>query len=721
MRTTRTGGMQRKARIAVMLIALLCFAFAPAGAYAGKEGIYLSENVYFTLEKVRLTEGSDDSILRFAVVLHNGGGSTVDYNDYGACVTDSSGFSYSAQLTGTQSARVQPGREQSFSYETRVAKGVTPEQLRVTMFGWSFGAAASMNDIASFSVANAMQENADTVQEAIVPLIQADATLASDARVAFSVSNEYLVYENSRWNVYADLLATNQGGSGVTLPAGLKMRLENAEGQQMAVTAIDGADQSLLPGKPQRITVHAEIPDGDAGKGWSLQFYAMNGDAATVLDSLDIGGTPKLTAIGDSRAVTDGQGRQTVSLKVVSALVSQGEDGQWVRTVISATNSGTRVVPVPALSAKYQSKDGGVTVTATDTETHPAYLSQGETETFSFTGQLPKGMTPEELQLAVFETRTGDGVASSGSNGGANGGAEGGTSGSGANASAGSSGSAASSGSVGKATVPVLVAALQQAEIYSQGSGAAYTPGDPIELPLDHKFDIAVTDLRLYDNENYGFKTAVAKVKMTNADRTAYALPELAIDVVDGNGRIYTGTRQANVISQLATNSSYLVTYSFIMPDAEDGQPVSLRFYNGGDSIPIGAVNLELAEENTTDDVWDAYPYRITVKEGDLLVGQLSATFTYTLRLDVNVERREQLIEDASVSKLQFEIEDGIGLVLAEQALPFQGATKLLNGGNTVSFSNMKLDQFSSNNYVSVYETIDTPNGVVKRKLGEIQ
>jgi hypothetical protein len=344
-------------------------------------------------------------------------------------------------------------------------------------------------------------------------------------------------------------------------------------------------------------------------------------------------------------------------------------------------------------------------------------LSQGETEAFSFSALLPKGISVEELQLALFETRNANGGTSNATTGGS--GASTGTGASGTTGSASSGSANAASSSVTK--VPVLIAGLGKAEVYDQGTGTDYTLGDRIELPLDKKLDVAVTELKLYDNENYGFKTAVAKLKITNLDNTAYALPELNLDVVGENGLVYTGTRQANVISQLATNSSYMVSYSFVMPEAADGQAVALRLYNGSDSIPLHSVKLAIGQDDTADDVWDVYPYSITVNSADLLVGQLGTTFSYTMNFNVGLERKEQLIADASVSKLQFEIEDSSGLVLSTQTLPFQGTTKLLDGDNSITFTNLKLNQYNSTNYVNVYEIVDTPNGIVKRKVGEIR
>lgn len=713
MTMTGISGLLRKTRLFVLIVALLGWAI-PATVQAGKEGIYVSDSVYFTLEKVRLSAATDDSILRFAVKLHNGWTSSIDYNAYGVRVTDDEGFSYSAQLTGAQSARVLPGQEREFAYESRVSKGARADQLRVTVFAWSYGTGAAMNDLGSFSVAYAMSEAADGVQEAIVPLAPVDSSQSSDSSIAWSIGSEYTVYEDGEWNVYVDLLAHNKSNAGLVLPTGLKMRLENADGQQTAATAIDGADKSLLPGKPQRITVKAKMADSASADGWSLQFYYMNGDNAVVLDSLDlgIGAASGVMSIGDSRSVTDSQGQEIVSLQAVSAAVLQNEDGQWVRTKVAVGNNGSRVVAIPGLSAIYQSVNGGVTVAAADTGTHPAYLSPGETETFTFTALLPKGLTADELQLALFEMRNASGSNATTGNGtnGANG----------ANGANNNSTAGASASSVLK--VPVLLAELSKAEINNERSAADYTIGGRVEMPLDKKLDVAVTELKLYDNENYGYKTAVAKLKWTNLDNTAYALPDIALDIVDENGHVYTGTRQTNTISQLATNSSYMVTYSFIMPEAVEGQAVALRLYDGKVPVPLQTVKIGIEQELASDDVWDVYPYRITVNNSSLMVnGTLSSTFSYSLQMNLGLERTEQMITDAAVSKLQFELADSSGLVMSAQTLPFQGTTKLLDGDNTISFSNLKLNQFNSTNYVNVYEVVDTPNGVVKRKLGEIR
>lgn len=718
MRRHKKSAIASKARKLLLAASVFCLALSPITASAGKEGVYASSSVYFTLEKARYSAASDDSILRFSVQLHNGSESNVDFNWYGVRVTDAAGYSYSAQLTGKNNARVQPGKEQEFAYEARLPKGIPVNELKVTLFNWNYGSSVAMNDLGTLSVAAAMQEDEQSAPVALVPMAQVDNTYASDSKVSFHMGNEYFVYEDDTWNLYADLVAENSSSSGFALPAGLKMRLEDQDGQTVAVTVLDGGDKTLLPGKPQRMTIRASVPGDAPDGGWDLQFYYASGSQSIVLDSLAAGQTAKTSSIGDSRIVSDSAGQDSVSVQVESAVVSQNDDGKWVTAKVRVANARNQVAAIPKLTAKFQSRNGGVSVAAADTAVHPAYLSQGETELFSFSALLPKGIDAADLQLALFETRNGS--ASNTSASGTAGGTGNTTSGT-AN-SANGTGNNGSGASTGSKTVPILLAGLQKAQIHQQGSGVPYNLGDSVVMALDEKIDVAVMELNTYENENYGFTTAVAKLKVTNQDTTTLALPDLTLDLTDESGRVYSGTRQTNVISQLASGNSYLVTYSFSVPEASEDKPVTLRMYKAKETIPLAAVSLGYGQEDKPDASWNVYPYNIAIKESDLLLnGLLSSTFTYTLKINTELSRKDTIIADAAISKLQFDIVDPQGFVVGSQTLPFQGTTRLVNRENSLNFSNLKLNSFSYTNYVKVYELIETPNGVVKRFLGDLR
>lgn len=733
--TTRLFGATRI--VSLVLAALL--ALAPVAAVAGPEGVFVSDSVYFTLDKVRLTAGETDTELRFAVKLHNGSDAPVDYNAYGVRVTDMEGYSYAAQLTGTQRARVMAGEEKSYAYEARLPLGLQGEQLLVTMFRWDGG--AQMTDIGSFSVAHALREQAAD-DSAELTLAELDSSMSADARVSYRLEDVHPVYEDGSWALYMALAATNLGSASVTVPSGLGMRLAHESGQTAVVETVQGTGQTLPPGEAQRIALRAGLPALGTGDdpiaGWTLEWYKNVQDRPYVLDSLTLAGKQTATAvIGEPRPLVNDQGQATADVVVDSALLSFAEDGQWVRAVVIAGPGSGGVMATPKLSAAFQTASGDIAVAAVDSGTHGAYVAAGTRETYTFTAQLPNGIDISELRLILFETRgtgsaggTATGASGSGSdsagtgNGGSTSTGGGGSASTGGGSSTGN-GSSAGTGSSASASsgtkFPVMTVDLGAASVSDASVGETYALGQRIMLEHGVKAGIAMQELELYDHENYGFRTAVAKLKVTNLDQSAFTLPDLRIDLVDRTGTVYSGTRQANVISQLPSGGSYLLTYSFLLSEAEPGDPVMLRLYAGDDAIPLYAARTAFGQGGISEEQWDVYPYRMTVKQADLLVGQLSTTFSYTLNLDVALERTEQVLADASVSKLQFELEDAMGLVLSTAVLPFTGATRLVDGSNTVMFSNLKLNQFSSTNYVNVYEVIETPHGAVKRKLGEIR
>ncbi|MDF2722601.1 MAG: hypothetical protein K0Q59_2276 [Paenibacillus sp.] len=704
----------RKARLLVLIFAVLCLAFAPNAALAGPEGIYINGSSYFTMDKVRLSEASDESLLRFSITLHNGGSTPVDYNQYGVRVVDAGGYSYSAQLTGQQSARVQPGKDQEFAYEAHLVKGVTADQLHVSLFSWNYSSATLMNELGTFSVQNAMEYAAELAPLAIVPLSKVDATLASDVNVEFRVGSEYEVFDNNERNLYIDLIASNPSDTGFVLPAGLKMRLENAAGQTLAVTAIDGTDKTLLPGKPQRMTIKAAVPDDDSVNDWMLQFYYLNANVVYPLDSMHVGQSLVRSNIGDTRSIVDNAGLETVAVQVEKAIVSQSDDGQWVSATVRVDNRGGKVAAVPKLSAKLQSQNGSVSVTAEDTNTHKSYISPNESESFVYSALMPNGLNVADIELALFENRgtTTTNTANNTANTNTN------TANNTANNTNTNNGTATTS-----KIVPVLIAGLGNAQIYVQGSGNDYTIGDKLNLTLDKKIDISIAELKQYDNDSNGFKTVVAKLRVANADSTVVATPDLALELVDAGGQIFTGVKQATAVTQLATTSNYLISYSFLMPSIDDNGPMLLRVYNSktAGKVPLESVKVALQQEDTTDDVWDLFPYQVSVNNTMLTHSVLSTTFSYTLKLDVQLQRQQQIVADANLSKILFELVDSNGQVMSTQTMPLLGTTRLVNGSNDFTFSNLKVNQYNSTNYINIYETVETPNGTVKRLLGTVR
>ncbi|WP_166238611.1 hypothetical protein [Paenibacillus turpanensis] len=672
----------------------LCFALTPLTAL-GKEGVFINDSVYFTLDNVRYTEGADDSSLRFSLTLHNKGASVVDFNQYGVRVADSRGIQYPAVLSGKLKARVQPGQESVFPFSTEVAPGLTADQLFVTVFAWGQGSAVTRT-IGSLSVASALSSGQESQPAASVHMASVDSTLPDQSWVTIRQLDQYFVYRNNKWQLYIEVSAENTGTSAFTLPQALKARVQNSNGVKSEAALIDGADQTLLPGKPVKLTLQAAVADDQADDAWALQWYVQSGEAATVLDSISLLGAAP-TSVGESQTLRDSYGQPLSVLQVDSAKVTQAAGQQWVRTTVKISNTSDRIAALPDLTGYYYSSKGGVTIQAEDVSSdHPDYLSQGESETYSFSAVLPKGMSVEQLQLALMEAKSTEESA----------------------------GAASSTGAV-STLLPVAVADLNQATVVNQtgGNGATYEIGEPMEIATNAEMSVALSELKLYDNETNGFQTAIAKLKITNVGEDVIAFPTLSAKLRDAAGQVYTGTRQASVAAQIDANSSYVVSYSFLLRSADDSKPVTLSLYEGSsDAALIASVNSNYQSDDTSNDNWDVYPYNIVVKSSDLVLnGTLSTNFAYSLKMNLDIERKDQVIMDSAVSKLQFDIVDPLGQLLGSQTVPFVGTTRLLNGDNHLTLSNISLYQYSINNYAKVYEVVDTPNGAVKRYLGDIR
>lgn len=712
------NGLRRSGRavgihVLALLLAIVAVGF-PSQAHAGKEGVFVNEHVYFTLEKVRLSTEGDEKLLRFTVALHNESSFTVDYNGFGVRVVDADGYSSAAKLTRQYGARVLPGKVQEYAYETRLPLNTIAEDLRVAVFAWQSGGASLMRDLGELSVKAAMAYAAEQPTVAGIRLSELDTQRETNDSIEYRAINESVMYTENGWQLFVEMTANATVSVPAAIPDGVQLRLINEAGQAVPVTVIEGADKQLLPGKPQRITARAEVAAADVNGRWTLQFVQATGTTIMELDSLEVGHSLYVAALGEPAVLTDAQGRETAVAAVDAAIVSSVDNGQWVSVEVGVSNRSQYVHSVPTFAAIVQSKSGGVSVAAEPIRTSASYVQPGGRESVTFQAFLPMGVSPRDMQFILLEAR---GAASTGNT------AAGGT----ANGSTGTSGTGTGTGSGTSAAanrqVPVLTASLEHASASLPGLGVAYAIGDKLPLAMQQKMDVAVSELRLYENDTNGLKTAVAKMKVTNTDSSVQPSPSFTVELVDSRGNVYSGTKQTTAAAQLATSSSYLISYSFLITEIAEEEPLMLRFYQESTAgkVPLGAVRTAFQVDDIGDDTWSLFPYKVELRTKMLLHGVLSTTFSYTLRLDLDVELQAQLLTDANLSKLHFELLDGTGQTLSSQTLPFIGGTRIVNGMNEVTFTNLRLNQFSSRNYVVVFEVVETPNGTVKRKLTEIR
>ncbi|MFM9326803.1 hypothetical protein [Paenibacillus mesotrionivorans] len=400
-------------------------------AEAGKEGVFLDSNVYYTLEKVQLSAGSEKSSFRFTVELVNDSDYVVDMNQYGVAVRDEAGNRYGVELTEKISSRVPAHSTKQVKYSAKLPASVSLDQLKVEIYAWDLKVSGYIRSIGMLSVAAAAEASQTAKPSAIVALGEVDSSYATDALVNFELQRAYHAYAKDNWNVYAELTVENLGTGSFKLPTALQAGLKNAEGLTFSGSVVYGGDVMLLP--HQKATVVLEFPVGELSLNGALSIdfskkaattsansgnNASNGSngttasstnasttsTAAVLESLPIGGY--ITAYNQGELQADSSNRSGLTATIESVSVAPRADGVSAESVYTLKNDGSKAVSVPALTAFYQSNGSTLTVAAEDSASHPDYLAPGESTTYYYSGVLPTGIDSSAVQLVVMEAKS---------------------------------------------------------------------------------------------------------------------------------------------------------------------------------------------------------------------------------------------------------------------------------------------------------------------------
>ncbi|RAV02356.1 hypothetical protein DQG13_10020 [Paenibacillus sp. YN15] len=400
-------------------------------AEAGKEGVFLDSNVYYTLEKVQLSAGSDKSSFRFTVELVNDSDYVVDMNQYGVAVRDDSGNRYGVELTEKISSRVPAHSAKQVKYSAKLPASISLDQLKVEIYAWDMKVSGYIRSIGMLSVAAAAEASQTANPSAIVALGEVDSSYATDALVNFELQRAYHAYAKDNWNVYAEMTVENLGTGSFKLPSALQVGLKNEEGLTFSGSVVHGGDVMLLP--HQKASVVLEFPVGDLSLNGALSIdfskkatttsansgsnastgttgttasgsAASSSGTATVLESMSINGF--IAAYNQGELQADSSNRSGLTATVESVNVSPRADGLYAESVYTLKNDSSRAVSVPALTAFYQSNGSTLTVAAEDSASHPDYLAPGESTSYYYSGILPTGIDSSAVQLVVMEAKS---------------------------------------------------------------------------------------------------------------------------------------------------------------------------------------------------------------------------------------------------------------------------------------------------------------------------
>lgn len=262
-------------------------------------------------------------------------------------------------------------------------------------------------------------------------------------------------------------------------------------------------------------------------------------------------------------------------------------------------------------------------------------------------------------------------------------------------------------------------------------AGAApYTLGTPIVFDklselIHPDMNVSVVEFTMSENEDAGSKNVTAKFKLTNKSSKPIALPVFQADLVSSDGYEYAGNRQNVVSRTVLPNSSMTVSYSFTVPFSENGRGLVLKVQDAQTAAPykstIAVVSPEL--QAPVKNQFSLYPFNVKVKNWSLVSDYGPATqyrYAYRIKLDLDIQRDEQVQLDPSFSNLYFELYDSTDRFIGSATGSLFGTGRLVNKDNNITI-NGTAENFDTKMKIKIYETFQTPAGLSKRLLAELK
>ncbi|MBP1967039.1 hypothetical protein [Paenibacillus aceris] len=243
---------------------------------------------------------------------------------------------------------------------------------------------------------------------------------------------------------------------------------------------------------------------------------------------------------------------------------------------------------------------------------------------------------------------------------------------------------------------------------------------DPLTKLIRPEINVSMSDLRIYESAGGGFKAAVAKFKLLNKSESPQQVPQFQAVLSSVSGNKYLGTRQNTQVETLIPNISYVIYYSFIIPNAETGEKLAMEITDGKSAepynLPLAAFKTKVIEE-TEDKSSAFYPFQVTLNNWSMGINYNmggSLPYSYKTNLDFDIKLQDEIVVDQSFSKMRLEFVDAKNRIMASKVLSFTGDNKLVSGTQTLDFS---LDRLETTVYLRIYEMIDTPFGEARRLI----
>ncbi|MFC0215113.1 hypothetical protein ACFFK0_22205 [Paenibacillus chartarius] len=249
---------------------------------------------------------------------------------------------------------------------------------------------------------------------------------------------------------------------------------------------------------------------------------------------------------------------------------------------------------------------------------------------------------------------------------------------------------------------------------------------DPMNKLIHPGMEVSLVELHVAKNEEDSYQTGIVKLRLANGSGTTLAAPNVAVSLVDRNGSVYPGSRQAAVTPQIVPNAATALSYSFKLPLTVSADDLKLQLFDAQTIAPYQSLLAEgkvEAQSSLPDNMhWSLYP--LQVNNNGLIVQNslVNGMYSYQIKLDAEIVQQPDSMLDASTSRLQFDLYDSAGRLVGSTAnVGFTGAGHLVNGDNVISV-NASTNQLAYPVTVRVYETfVDSNNETAKRLLAILQ
>jgi len=234
---------------------------------------------------------------------------------------------------------------------------------------------------------------------------------------------------------------------------------------------------------------------------------------------------------------------------------------------------------------------------------------------------------------------------------------------------------------------------------------------------LTKEVEIALAEVRRFEQAGDGYLTAVAKFRLVNFASVTVPIPDFGVEWTTSGGVSYTGERLESRQNLLMPGVGTMIAYVFTLPlSAEEDTTARLTLLDGQSDafqLPVGAIELELEEEEEPPRGMDRlYPFDVSVR---------SASFDKDgrLNLEFSVARASNLTFDERTLRLRLTVSETNGRLLASRSWALAGANRLTSGPQTIELGERE-DEFRGV-VVRLYEVLAGPDGEIERQIGTLQ